>query len=45
MMSEDYSEEWLDQFISQTTKLDEVRNQNILDIVPQYAKLFNEHNK
>ena len=45
MMSEDYSEEWLDKFIDETTKLDEVRNQNILDIVPQYAKLFNEHNK
>ena len=45
MMSEDYSEEWLDHFIDQTAKLDEVRNQNILDIVPQYAKLFNEHNK
>ena len=41
MMSEDYSEEWLPHFIDQTRKLDEVRNQNILDIVPQYEELFN----
>jgi len=46
MMSEDYSEEWLDHFVDQTAKLDEVRNQNILDIVPQYKELFkNAHNK
>jgi len=45
MMSEDYSEEWLDHFIDQTNKLDNVRNQNILDIVPQYKDLFNAHNK
>ena len=45
MMSEDYSEEWLDHFVDQTAKLDEVRNQNILDIVPQYKKLFNAHYK
>ncbi len=45
MMSEDYSEEWLGHFIDQTAKLDEVRNQNILDIVPQYKELFNAHNK
>ena len=42
MMSEDYSEQWLEHFIDQTRKLDEVRNQNILDIVPQYKGLFNE---
>ena len=40
MMSEDYSEKWLDHFIDQTVKLDEVRNQNILDIVPQYTEIF-----
>lgn len=45
MMSEDYSEEWLDHFVDQTRKLDEVRNQNILDIVPQYKDLFDAHNK
>ena len=45
MMSEDYSEEWLDHFIDQTAKLDEVRNQNILDIVPQYKELFNVDTK
>ena len=45
MMSEDYSKEWLDHFIDQTAKLDEVRNQNILDIVPQYKELFNVDTK
>ena len=44
MMSEDYSEEWLEHFVDQTKKLDEVRDQNILDIVPQYKDLFNAHN-
>ena len=34
MMSEDYSEQWLEHFIDPNPKLDEVRNQNILDIVP-----------
>ena len=41
MLSEDYSEKWLDEFIRYTVKLDEIRNQNILDIVPQYKELFN----
>lgn len=45
MMSEDYSEEWLDHFVDQTKKLDAVRDQNILDIVPQYKDLFDAHNK
>ena len=45
MMSEDYSEEWLDHFVDQTKKLDTVRDQNILDIVPQYKDLFDAHNK
>jgi len=45
MMSEDYSKEWLSHFIDQTTKLDKVRNQNILDIVPQYKDLFDANNK
>lgn len=40
MLSEDYSEQWLEQFVDQTRKLDEIRNQNILDIVPQYKELF-----
>ena len=40
MMSEDYSTEWLPHFIDQTKRLDEVRGQNILDIVPQYKDLF-----
>ena len=42
MMSEDYSEQWLDHFVDQTRKLDKVRDQNILDIVPQYEGLFSE---
>lgn len=45
MLSEDYSKEWLDHFVDQTVKLDNVRNQNILDIVPQYKDLFDAHNK
>ena len=45
MMSEDYSEKWLDHFIDETSKLDKIRKQNILDIVPQYKELFNAHNK
>jgi len=40
MMSEDYSEEWLGEFVKITKKLDIARDQNILDIVPQYAELF-----
>ena len=42
MLSEDYSKEWLDEFKRYTIKLDEIRNQNILDIVPQYKGLFDE---
>jgi organic radical activating enzyme len=40
MQSEDYSEEWLEEFISMTNKLDEVRGQDIVDIVPEYEELF-----
>lgn len=40
MNSEDYSTEWLDTFVSTTNKLDELRGQNILDIVPEYRELF-----
>jgi len=45
MLSEDYSAEWLPQFIKMTTDLDKIRNQNILDIVPQFADMFDAHNK
>ena len=31
-------------FVDPTKKLDEVRDLNILDIVPQYKDLFNAHN-
>jgi hypothetical protein len=44
-MSEDYSEQWLPEFINHTVKLDSIRNQNILDIVPQYKAMFDAHNK
>jgi len=42
MLSEDYSEQWLPEFVKTTRKLDEIRNQNVLDIVPQYRDLFND---
>ena len=56
MMSEDYSvmTDWddkthLEHFIYTTHKLDELRDQNILDVVPQYKDLmdmeFDAHNK
>ena len=40
MNSESYSKEYLDKFIDHTRKLDLFRNQNILDVVPQYEGLF-----
>jgi len=40
MIAEDYSEEHLDMFIKHTTKLDLIRNQNILEVAPQYEQLF-----
>jgi sulfatase maturation enzyme AslB (radical SAM superfamily) len=40
MNSESYTEEYLDKFIGHTRKLDLFRNQNILDVVPQYRGLF-----
>jgi hypothetical protein len=42
MMSEDYSEKWLPDFVKMTKALDGTRDQNILDIVPQYKDLFEE---
>ena len=40
MLSEDYSTEWLPQFIKITTDLDKIRNQDIRDVVPQMKGLF-----
>jgi sulfatase maturation enzyme AslB (radical SAM superfamily) len=40
MMSEDYSEKYLNEFIQHTVKLDSIRGQNILDIVPEFKELF-----
>ena len=52
MESEDYHDKtawddktWLDELVINTTKLDEIRGQNILDVVPQYGDLFNAYNK
>lgn len=45
MNSEDYSTDWIKTFVDTTNKLDEIRKQNILDIVPQYKELFDAHNK
>ena len=40
MNSEDYSEQWLNDFISYTNKLDKLREQDIRTIVPQFKELF-----
>lgn len=47
MLSESYADEkgwsertWLEEFVWITRKLDTMRNQNVLDIVPQYRELF-----
>ncbi len=41
MLEEDLGQH-LGSFVKNTKKLDEIRNQSILEIVPQYAELFNE---
>lgn len=41
MYNEDYTDQ-LDKFVSITKRLDEIRKQNILDIVPEYAELFSK---
>jgi MoaA/NifB/PqqE/SkfB family radical SAM enzyme len=52
MNSEDYSKErstaektFLDEFIEVTNKLDQLRSQDIVKIVPQYKELFDAYNK
>lgn len=45
MMSEDYSEQYLNEFVQHTIKLDSIRGQNILDIVPEFKELFDAYNK
>lgn len=45
MLSEDYSVEWLNDFVKTTKKLDAIRNQDITAIVPQYKALFDAHNE
>jgi sulfatase maturation enzyme AslB (radical SAM superfamily) len=40
MNSEDYSEQWLSDFIKFTNKLDDLRGQDIRTIVPQFKDMF-----
>jgi len=40
MNSEDYSGQWLNDFINYTNKLDNLREQDIRTIVPQFKELF-----
>lgn len=40
MNSEDYATDHLHEFVDHTRKLDLIRNQNILDVVPQYEGLI-----
>lgn len=44
-LSEDYSTEWLPHFIDQTKKLDQIRNQDITEIVPQLKDLFKDNDE
>ena len=39
---EDYAQDFLQEFVNYTTYLDKARNQNILDVAPQYAKIFDK---
>ena len=52
MLSEDYSNgkcwsgrTWLEEFIYVTKRLDKIRDQNIINVVPQLTRLFNENNQ
>jgi len=42
MESEDYSKDHIERFVNETKKLDLIRNQNILDVVPEFEGLFYE---
>lgn len=39
---EDYAQDYLQEFVNYTTYLDKARNQNILDVAPQYSKIFDK---
>ena len=43
MQSEDYSKDHLQGFIDITNKLDEIRGQDVREIVPQYIEMFDAH--
>lgn len=45
MLSEDYSTQWLENFVQVTKDLDRIRNQDITKVVPQLAGLFDANNK
>lgn len=45
MMSEDYSGKYLHDFIDITKRLDKIRDQNVVDVVPQYKDLFDAYNQ
>ena len=39
---EDYAKDYLQEFVNFTNYLDKARNQNILDVAPQYSKIFDK---
>lgn len=45
MLSEDYSGEWLEEFVNTTRDLDKIRGQDVTKVVPQLSRLFNADNK
>jgi len=40
MLSEDYYKDHWDRFVFETTKLDELRNQDIKSVVPEFKHLL-----
>ena len=44
MLAKDESDK-LENFVDYTVKLDKIRNQNIIDIVPQYREIFETNDK
>ncbi len=52
MLSESYTDgqcytgrTWIEEFIYLTNNLDKIRNQNVLEVVPQFESLFDAYNK
>lgn len=44
-LSEDYSKDHLETFLETTVNLDKIRDQNIVDIVPEYKELFDAYHQ